>query len=132
LGNVYSFVSKTINFKNYGANSSRQRTLVIGVRKDFLERVTPFEIFPDFVKEKNLKEVIGNFKSLKSMCEYDALNPFHNFKKYDPKIRDWIKNLKQGQTAFENEDLKLRPHKIVNGVRKNYYSGFGDKYKRQC
>ena len=75
-----------MNFKNYGANSSRKRTIVVGVRKDILNIITPFEIFPDWEEEKELKEVIGNFKSLKKMNEFDKENILHHFKKYDPRI----------------------------------------------
>ncbi|WP_255824115.1 DNA cytosine methyltransferase [Treponema putidum] len=34
LGEKYSYISRVINFKNHGACSSRQRTLVIGVARD--------------------------------------------------------------------------------------------------
>ena len=35
LDNNYVIMSRVINFKDYGSNSSRTRTLVIGVRMDF-------------------------------------------------------------------------------------------------
>ena len=34
LSSSYVYIDKILNFKNYGANSSRTRTVVIGVRKD--------------------------------------------------------------------------------------------------
>lgn len=40
-----------INFKNYGSNSSRTRTLVIGVRKDLSDIVVPIELYPDYLTE---------------------------------------------------------------------------------
>ena len=54
-----------------------------------------------------------------------------SFRPYREDMRDWIHGLKQGESAFDNTDPKLRPHRVINGkvvfnVRKN-----GDKYKRQ-
>ena len=42
LGNYYNILSKVINFKDYGSQSSRTRTLVIGVRKDLIE-ISPYQ-----------------------------------------------------------------------------------------
>lgn len=39
LGAEYSYTYKIINFKNYGACSSRTRTVVIGVSKDYADEV---------------------------------------------------------------------------------------------
>ena len=57
LGQAYSYTSRVINFKNYGACSSRQRTVVIGVSKDYADEVSPLELYPDLVKERTLREV---------------------------------------------------------------------------
>ena len=43
LGQKYSYTHRIINFKNYGACSSRQRTLVIGVSKEYADEISPFE-----------------------------------------------------------------------------------------
>lgn len=131
LDSSYLISSKIMNFKNYGANSSRKRTIVVGVRKDILNIITPFEIFPDWEEEKELKTVIGNFKSLKKMNEFDKENILHHFKKYDPRIIEWIKDLKQGESAFDNKDIKKIPHRIISNKVKYYSNIFGDKYKRQ-
>ena len=55
LGQTYSYASRVINFKNYGACSSRQRTVVIGVSKDYADEVSPLELYPDLVKERTLR-----------------------------------------------------------------------------
>ena len=34
LGKEYTIYNEILNFKNYGSNSSRTRTLVIGVKED--------------------------------------------------------------------------------------------------
>lgn len=132
LSPVYKILSKVINFKNYGSNSSRTRTLVIGVRKDCLDQITPFEIFPNFEEEKLLKDVLTEFKSLKNMGEIDENNILHNFKSYEKRMKPWISSLKEGESAFDNKKRSNIPHKIVNGQIVYYKRGFGDKYKRQC
>ncbi len=132
LSKTYIFSSKVINFKNYGSNSSRTRTLIIGVRKDQLNTFAPYELFPSYRPEKTLKEIIGNFPSLKKMGTYWKKNILHHFKEYNPKMLEWIKDLKEGESAFDNLlDIK-KPHRIVNGNIHVYSNKFGDKYKRQC
>lgn len=131
LGNEYSYASRVINFKNYGACSSRQRTVVIGVSKDFADEVSPFELYPDFVKEHTLREVIGNLRPLKKFGEIDEDDIYHSFRIYPEHMRAWIADIKEGQSAFDNEDDCKKPHRIINGKivinqRKN-----ADKYTRQ-
>lgn len=130
LSNEYEIEYKILNFKNYGANSSRKRTLVIGKRKE-IKNVDIEKLFPKYRKEKTLYEVIGDMKSL----EWEEIDPddfFHNFRVYDKKMLDWIKDLKEGESAFDNKDDSLKPHKIINGeivINKRKNSG---KYERQC
>lgn len=131
LGSHYSIYDKVINFKNYGSASSRTRTLVIGVRNDYADIVSPIELFPDFRKELPLELTIGDLKRLNEIGEIDENDIYHFFRKYPPHMREWISDLKEGQSAFDNEDELKRPHQIINGslihnLRKN-----GDKYKRQ-
>ena len=38
------------------------RCLVIGVRNDLSQYISPIELYPSYEKEKTLKEVIGNLK----------------------------------------------------------------------
>ena len=45
LSGDYNILNRIVNFKEYGSNSSRTRTLVIGVRKD-IPNITPYDIFP--------------------------------------------------------------------------------------
>jgi DNA (cytosine-5)-methyltransferase 1 len=61
LGENYIISSRIMN---YGANSSRTRTLVIGVDKAYKETITPYDLFPDYCKEKTLLEVVGDFPVL--------------------------------------------------------------------
>ncbi|WQX76937.1 DNA cytosine methyltransferase [Helicobacter pylori] len=101
LSGDYTLYDEVINFKNFGANSSRTRTLVIGVCKEFKDFTSALEFFPDFKQEKTLKEVIGSLKPL-SWGEYDSADFYHSFRTYPKHMQEWIKDLKEGQSAFEN------------------------------
>lgn len=131
LSTDYSYKEFIINFKDYGANSSRTRTLVIGTRKDRYNSDIINELLPSKEKPKTLREVIGFLPHLSKMGEMSDNDIYHNFKPYKEYMRKWIENLSEGQSAFDNKEINLKPHKIVNGeiilnVNKN-----GDKYKRQ-
>ncbi|RLA08019.1 MAG: restriction endonuclease [Gammaproteobacteria bacterium] len=130
LSGNYNIFSKIINFKNYGNNSSRTRTIVIGVRKD-QQNITPFDLFPDMQKEKKLYDVIGKLPSLKIMGEILKEDIYHQFKKYTPHMRNWISGIKEGESAFDNADENKIPHRIVNGKIVINQNKNGDKYKRQ-
>ena len=131
LGPDYSYASRIINFKHYGACSSRSRTVVIGVSKDYADEVSPLELYPDMVPEKTLREVIGAMKPLKEYGEIDPDDIYHAFREYPIYMREWIEDLKEGQSAFDNADDRKRPHQMIDGKlvinqRKN-----ADKYTRQ-
>ena len=124
LGEEYSYISKVINFKNYGACSSRSRTIVIGVQKTLEDEVSPLELFPSPEKEKTLREVIGGMRSLKEFGEISSDDIYHSFREYPVRMREWIHDLKEGECAFDNEDDSKKPHQVVDGkivvnVRKN-------------
>lgn len=131
LGQDYSYTSRVINFKNYGACSSRQRTVVIGVSKDYADEVSPFELYPDLVKERTLREVIGDLMPLKEFGEIDEKDIYHSFRTYPEHMRAWIADMKEGQSAFDNACDNKKPHQMIDGKivinqRKN-----ADKYTRQ-
>lgn len=129
LGDVYDIEFKVLNFKNYGANSSRTRTLVIGARKDLC--IAPETLYPVYRKEKTLREVIGDLPSLNVMGEICPEDIFHYFRKYTPEMRRWIELLKEGQSAFDNTDRSRLPHYYRNGAIVYTKNGNSDKYTRQ-
>ena len=130
LGSDYIISGRILNFMNYGSNSSRTRTLMIGVDKTYRNNITPYDIYPEYRQEKTLRDVIEDFPRLDwgEICPSDF---YHAFRTYDPKMREWIHDLKESQSAFDNADPAKRPHKVVDGkivenIRKNR-----DKYTRQ-
>lgn len=130
LSGEYNIHSQVLNFKDYGNPSSRTRTLVIGVRKD-LKEITPFDLFPDQQPEQTLRQTIGHLPSLKKMGEICPSDIYHNFRKYAPHMECWISDIKEGQSAFDNEDHTKIPHSIKNGVIVYNAQKNGDKYTRQ-
>ncbi len=100
LGKKYSYTSRIINFKNYGACSSRQRTLVIGVSKDYADEISPLELYPEITEERTLYEAIGNLKPLKKFGEIDNNDIYHSFRRYPEHMRSWITELKERQSSF--------------------------------
>ena len=131
LASDYNILFRVVNFKEYGCPSSRTRTLVIGVRKD-LQEETPFDVFPDKQPERTLREVIGHLPSLKTMGEISPDDIYHNFRRYEPRMRAWIENIHEGQSAFDNVDALRIPHSIKDGVIIYNAQKNGDKYTRQC
>lgn len=131
LGKDYSYTSRVINFKNHGACSSRSRTVVIGVSNDYADEVSPFELYPDLKAERTLRDVIGSMRPLQEMGEIDADDIYHAFRSYPEHMRAWISDLAEGQSAFENEDDRKKPHQIVNGEIVINQQKNGDKYRRQ-
>ncbi len=131
LSNNYVIMSRVINFKDYGSNSSRTRTLVIGVRNDFEDIISPIDLFPKKKKEKTLKDVIGKLKPLNNFGEIDENDIYHFFRLYPEHMREWIHDLKEGESAFDQKDDNKKPHTIIDGKIKINAQKTGDKYKRQ-
>jgi DNA (cytosine-5)-methyltransferase 1 len=130
LGGIYHISYQVINFKNHGNSSSRTRTLVIGTRKD-LQNVTPFEIEPPVFSENTLRQTIGHLPQLDNMGEITKNDIYHSYRSFDKRMLSWIKDIKEGESAFDNKEDVNKPHKTVEGkiiinVNKN-----GDKYTRQ-
>jgi len=129
LAKDYNIESKVINFKDYGSNSSRTRSLVIGVRKDI--KIDVNNLFPKLVKEKTLGQIIKELPALTEMGQIDERDVYHSFRSYSPDMRNWIKDLKQGESAFDNTCINKQPHYYKDGKKIFTKNGNGDKYKRQ-
>ena len=131
LGNDYIISHRVMNFKNYGSNSSRTRTIVIGVNKTLGEHIAPIELFPQYREETTLRQVIGDMPSLE-WGEFCSTDFYHQFRTYPKEMRLWIHDLQEGQGAFDNDDPMKRPHKIIDGKYIANAQKNSDKYTRQC
>ena len=130
LVGTYNITAKVINFKDYGNPSSRTRTLVIGVRKD-LKEITPLDLFPDKQEEQTLRQTIGHLPHLTYMGEIWEKDIYHAFRPYAPHMMEWIENITEGQSAFDNEDQSRIPHMVKDGEIVFHQRKNGDKYTRQ-
>ena len=127
LSQYYFISSKVVNLKNYGSNSSRTRTIVIGVRRD--QKINPEGLFPDIAEPKTIKELTKNLKKLIKFGEVSK-DIYHSFRPYDKKMLPWIEKLKEGESAFDNKESFLRPHQIIDNKIVINQNKNGDKYKR--
>ena len=129
LSGSYNIDYNVVNLINYGSNSSRPRTIVIGVRKDIKE-VTPFDIFPRNRQAPTLRKLISDLPKLKKMDEVSDNDIYHAYRKFDTRMLNWIKDLKPGESAFGNINLKNKPHRIVDGKMILNAEKNSDKYRR--
>ena len=130
LGQDYVISNRVLNFMNYGSNSSRTRNIFIGVSMEYRNSIAPYDLFPDYRDSKTLRQVIGDFESLE-WGEISSSDFYHAFRTYKPEMRGWISGLKEGESAFDNEDEDKRPHRVVKGVRIENIRKNRDKYTRQ-
>lgn len=128
LGEKYNIHYDVINFKDYGVPSSRPRTIVIGVSKEY--GISPESLFPIKQNEITLRESIGDLPSL-NYGEKDPNDFFHFARKFPIEQLEWIKYLKEGQSAFD-QPLELQPGKIDENGNKivNKCSFIKQKYRR--
>lgn len=129
LSEDYNIYWKVINFKDYGVPSSRPRTIVIGTSKE-LKHTTPLQLFPTRQNEILLRDSIGGFPRL-AYCEKDKNDPFHFARPFPEYMLDWIKDLKEGETAFDNPD-ETKPYQLDKDGNKIVNKGayMGNKYRR--
>ncbi|MCM1214203.1 MAG: DNA cytosine methyltransferase [Lachnospiraceae bacterium] len=130
LGEKYIITDRMLNFKDYGSASSRTRTVVIGISSEMAEYVAPVELYPAYAEEVTLRRVIGDMPKL-DWGEICARDFYHAFRTYPEEMRCWIHGLREGQSAFDNEDASRRPHRFVEGRMVPNIQKNGDKYTRQ-
>jgi len=130
LGQDYIISGRVMNFMNYGSNSSRTRSLIIGVDKAYRNYITPYDLFPEYRTEKTLRDVVYRFPRLEwgEICDDDF---YHAFRTYAPEMRKWIHDLKEGESAFDNPAPLTRPHKVIDGKVVENSRKNRDKYTRQ-
>ena len=137
LGEKYSYISRVINFKNYGACSSRQRTLVIGVTREFADEISPIELYPEIEEEKTLRQVIGNLKSLdfgeidsNDLKEIEFKNNNNNYFLLNELIEEIDSSFIEQKEKSQNLNNNKNPYEnyIYNNnnskFNKNYYINY--------
>jgi len=133
LSSEYYFMFKKINFSEHGSNSSRPRCVTIGVRKDILSEkqdqiAATFpdnfleSLYPKRQKSKTVRETIGHLKSL-NRNEINLEDIYHSARELTDQNFFWIEKTKEGESAFDQEDVSRRPN-ITNKM-----SG---KFTRNC
>lgn len=111
LNSQYDIVFEQINFLNYGSNSSRNRCLTLGVRKDLLDLNCLFQeinLLPKKQEPKNIRQCIGHLKSL-GRNEWDNTDLYHFASRVSDDHYYWIEKVKEGQSAFNQDDETRRP-----------------------
>lgn len=77
-----------------------------------IKDATPYDIFPDEKPQQTLRQTIGHLPKLTTMGEIWDKDLYHSFRSYNPIMIAWIEKLKEGQGAFDNEELERRPYHI--------------------
>lgn len=129
LAKRYRIEKYVFNLKHFSIPSSRTRTVVIGVRQDLSDH--PLSLYPAPEKVVTLRDAIYSLPRLKNPADFSVDDILHFFRPYDTRMRLWIENLKEGQSAFEQKDSSRIPHSIVDGILVRNQLKNGDKYKRQ-
>jgi DNA (cytosine-5)-methyltransferase 1 len=77
-----------------------------------------------------LRDSIGGFPRL-AYCEKDKKDPLHFARPFPEYMLDWIKDLKEGETAFDNPD-ETKPYQLDKNGNKIVNKGayMGNKYRR--
>lgn len=129
LSDRYNIFYRVINFKDYGVPSSRPRTIVIGTSKEY-PTLSPLMLFPSRHKEIKLRDAIGDLPSL-GYGQKDHTDFLHFARSFPEEQLDWIRNLKEGHSAFE-QSIEFQPGYYDENGKKIVNKGayMGNKYRR--
>lgn len=129
LADRYNIFYRVINFKHYGVPSSRPRTIVIGTSKEY-PNLSPLALFPSRHKEITLREAIGDLPAL-DYGGKDKSDYLHFARTFPIEQLEWIKNIKEGQSAFD-QPIEYQPGHIDENGKKVVNKGayMGNKYRR--
>ncbi|MFR2776698.1 MAG: DNA (cytosine-5-)-methyltransferase [Anaerostipes sp.] len=127
----YSLVKRIVNAYEYGVPQSRERVILIGVRKD-INKSFEFESPLYSIKESShqmelwgqkknaltFRDATADLQSLEN-GEKSCTDPLHWAITHPEHVIEWLKVVPEGHSAHENENPELRPP-----------SGFNTTYKR--
>ncbi len=127
----YSLVKRIVNAYEYGVPQSRERVILVGVRKD-LNKLFVFEM-PQYSLEMSSHQIQLWGEQKKALTFRDATadlqsiengeksytDPLHWAITHPEHVIEWLKDVPEGHSAHENKNPELRPP-----------SGFNTTYKR--
>ena len=127
----YSIVKRIVNAYEYGVPQSRERVILVGVRKD-LNKSFVFEM-PQYSLEMSSHQIQLWGEQKKTLTFRDATadlqsvengeksytDPLHWAITHPEHVIKWLKDVPEGHSAHENKNPELRPP-----------SGFNTTYKR--
>ena len=127
----YSIVKRIVNAYEYGVPQSRERVILVGVRKDinksFVFETPPYsldksayqmELCGEKKKALTFKDATEDLQSLEN-GEKSYTDPLHWAITHPEHVIEWLIDVPEGHSAHENENPELRPP-----------SGFNTTYKR--
>lgn len=127
----YSIVKRIVNAYEYGVPQSRERVVLVGVRKDINKSFvfeTPLysldksayqmELWGEKKKALTFKDATKDLQSLEN-GEKSYTDPLHWAITHPKHVIEWLIDVPEGHSAHENENPELRPP-----------SGFNTTYKR--
>jgi len=132
LSEIYDITFKIINFIDYGSNSLRTRCLTLGIRKDllntedFLFNMKIEDFLPKKQKPKTIRQCTSHLPSINGGEWYEK-DLFHYSNKLSDNHFFWIEKVKEGESAFNQEDLDRRPKGILNKFGNKLFRCYWDK-----
>lgn len=113
----YKLIKKEINAANYGVPQSRERIIIVGIRKNLNKAF----VFPNEICKVDDQRTFRNATFDLPMLESGEISsdPLHWSVSHPEHVINWLKNVPEGHSAHENKDLFNRPP-----------SGFNTTYKR--
>lgn len=113
----YKLIRKEINAANYGVPQSRERVVIVGIRKNLNKSfVFPQEKYAED-RQRTFRDATFDLQNLES-GEISS-DPLHWSVSHPKHVINWLKDVPEGHSAHENKDLSKRPP-----------SGFNTTYKR--
>jgi DNA (cytosine-5)-methyltransferase 1 len=132
LNKEYHFLIEKMNFQDFGSNSSRPRCIAIGIRKDLITKNQEFfvdqilkDLFPKKQKQTTIRQCAGYLESLNN-AEFSNTDIYHYARNAPDRHLFWMEKVKEGQSAFDQEDLDRRPP-LVNKMGGKFTRCFWDK-----
>lgn len=115
-----------INAKAFGVPQHRERVFFVAVREDL--NINPSLPDADFGGSLNLFNTRRPYRSFADACSdlnfiesgQESRDPFHKAVSHPDHVLEWLWDVKEGFSAHDNDDPKLRPP-----------SGYNTTYKRQ-